>query len=131
MSRSFCPKCFRKQREIDRLEEEVQRLRGKLRHQERRAKEGLFGASTPSSKVPLRENAGPEARRRRGGGRPGHAGHGRRGATEYDADGEIEFPARAAQVKEQIVAAIRAPARHLGVRAVQDLFRANAHRLYH
>jgi transposase len=90
MSRSFCPECFRKQREIDRLEEEVQRLRGKLRHQERRGKEGFFGASTPSSKVPLKENAGPEARRRRGGGKPGHAGHGRRGASEADADGVIE-----------------------------------------
>jgi transposase len=63
---------------IDQLQEENARLKARLRHQERTAKEGPFGSSTPSAKVPLKANAPPESSQRRGGARPGHRGHGRR-----------------------------------------------------
>ena len=40
-----CEGCLEKQRKIDQLLEEVQRLKAKLRYQERKDKEGFFGAS--------------------------------------------------------------------------------------
>ena len=63
---------------IDRLREEIVRLKARLRHQERTAKEGPFGSSTPSAKIPLKANTPPESSQRRGGAKPGHRGHGRR-----------------------------------------------------
>lgn len=63
---------------IDRLQEEIARLKARLRYQERTAKEGPFGSSTPSAKIPLKANAPPENSQRRGGAKPGHRGHGRR-----------------------------------------------------
>ena len=62
---------------IDQLQEENARLRARLRYQERTAKEGPFGSSTPSAKVPLKANAPSQNWQRRGGARPGHRGHGR------------------------------------------------------
>ncbi len=44
---------------------------------------------------------------------------------------ETEFYQKAAETKAQIIVAVEAPALHLGIRHVQDLFRDNAHRLYH
>jgi hypothetical protein len=44
---------------------------------------------------------------------------------------ETEFYQKAAETKAQIAAAVEAPALHLGIQHVQDLFRDNAHRLYH
>ena len=38
---------------------------------------------------------------------------------------------QAADLRRKIKRAMNAPAQHLGVRAYQDLFRQNAHRLYH
>lgn len=63
---------------IDRLQEEILHLKARLRYQERTAKEGPFGSSTPSAKVPLKANTPPETSQRRGGAKPGHRGHGRR-----------------------------------------------------
>jgi transposase len=63
---------------IDQLQEEIVRLKARLRHQERTAKEGPFGSSTPSAKIPLKANTPPEGSQRRGGAKPGHRGHGRR-----------------------------------------------------
>ena len=73
-----CAGCLEKQIKIDRLEMEVQRLRAKLRYQERTAKEGPFGSSTPSSKIPIKPSSLEERQARRGGGTVGHPGHGRR-----------------------------------------------------
>ena len=42
-----------------------------------------------------------------------------------------EYYARARQLKQEIEKVIESPAQHLGVRAMQDLFRENAARLYH
>jgi len=52
---------LQKQQVIDRLQEEVARLKDKLRYQERTAKEGPFGAATPSAKIPFKANSAPEA----------------------------------------------------------------------
>ena len=44
---------------------------------------------------------------------------------------DTDFYQKAAESKAQIIAATDAPALHLGIRHVQDLFRDNAFRLYH
>ena len=69
---------------IDQLQEEIVRLKARLRHQERTAKEGPFGSSTPSAKIPLKANTPPEGSQRRGGAKPGHRGHGRRRIPEAE-----------------------------------------------
>jgi len=81
-----CEGCLEKQRQIDQLLEEVQRLKAKLRYQERKDKEGFFGSSTPSSQLPLKANADQENRNRKGGARPGHKGHGRSAHSQETAD---------------------------------------------
>lgn len=45
--------CLHKQRRIDDLEDELKRLRAALGRQQRKAQEGFFGSSIPSSKYPL------------------------------------------------------------------------------
>jgi transposase len=69
---------LQKQQKIDRLEDELRRVKANLRYQERTAKEGPFGSSTPSSKVPLKANSLEENQARKGGAKPGHPGHGRK-----------------------------------------------------
>jgi len=64
----------------------VQRLRSKIRYEERKATEGPFGSSTPSSKVPLKANSLEENQARKGGAKPGHPGHGRCACREEEAD---------------------------------------------
>jgi transposase len=73
-----CPECLKKQREIDGLKEEIHRLRQKLAYQGRKAKEGFFGSSTPSAKLPLKANSDKDGGRKPKGARPGHAGAGRK-----------------------------------------------------
>jgi len=75
-----CPECLKKQREIDALKQENQRLKQKLRYQERKTQEGFFGSSTPSSKIPLKPNRPDKEERKPKGARPGHIGRGRPGA---------------------------------------------------
>jgi transposase len=87
-----CQGCFEKQREIDRLKEEIQQLRVKLSAKKRKDKEGFFGSSTPSSQIPVKANA-PEAQTlKRGGAKPGHQGNGRRkhGWEEVDCVREVQ-----------------------------------------
>ena len=83
---SFCRGCLEKQQKIDRLEEEVVRLKGKLRRQERTAKEAPFGLSTPSSKQLIKGSSLEEKRAKKGGAVLGHEGHGREGLREEHAD---------------------------------------------
>ena len=83
---TYCPGCLEKQRKINDLEEENARLRAKLRYQERTAKEGPFGSSTPSSKIPVKPSTLQERQERRGGGKMGHCGHGRKGLAPEQAD---------------------------------------------
>jgi transposase len=75
---TICKECLQKQQKIDRLEEELRRVKAKLRYQERTAREGPFGSSTPSSKVPLKANSLEENQARKGGAKLGHPGHGRK-----------------------------------------------------
>jgi transposase len=91
----MCESCFEKQQRIDKLTEKVKQLEDKLRLQKRRAAEGFFGSSTPSSKVPVKESALAENQRKRGGAKPGHRGHGRRSIGAEDADQVRVLPAPA------------------------------------
>jgi transposase len=77
---------LKKQQEIDHLREENARLKSRLRYQERTAKEGFFGSSTPSSKIPIKPSAPPEQAPRFGGAKPGHVGHGRHAIPPAQAD---------------------------------------------
>ena len=92
MSLTYCTECLKKQQRINDLEEEMAALKGRLRHQERTAVEGPFGSSTPSSKVPIKPSALPERQARRGGARPGHAGHGRQRIAAPEADRVVQTP---------------------------------------
>lgn len=73
----YCPECLRKQQEIDRLKEEVLRLKERLRYQERNAREAPFGSSTPSAKLAVKPNSLEDNQKKKGGAKPGHAGYGR------------------------------------------------------
>jgi len=81
----YCQPCLEKQRRINELEEENAQLKAKLRYQERTAQEGFFGSSTPSSQIPVKPNR-PAGPRPRGGGKAGHAGHGRSRIDPTQAD---------------------------------------------
>lgn len=82
----YCRQCLEKQRKIDELEEQIVLLKAKLRYQERTAKEGFFGSSTPSSKKPVKANSSAGQGHNNGGGRAGHKGHGRASIKRHDAD---------------------------------------------
>jgi len=86
MTLRYCPGCFEKQRRINELEEQVVRLKEKLRYQERTAKEGFFGSSTPSSKIPIKPNTLAQRQERKGGAKVGHVGHGRSSLAPSQAD---------------------------------------------
>jgi len=88
----FCSDCFEKQQRLDTLEEEVRRLKAKLRYQERKETEGYFGSSTPSSKKPFKKNTLEENQKKRGGAKKGHKGNGRRSIEEEEADVVEELP---------------------------------------
>ena len=83
---TYCKECLSKQQRINDLEEEITSLKTKLRYQERTAKEGFFGSSTPSSRVPVKANSSKEQQRNRGGAKVGHQGHGRASIQQEDAD---------------------------------------------
>jgi transposase len=102
----YCKGCFAKQQKINALEEENARLKAQVRRQERTAKEGFFGASTPSSKVPVKAKALPDRQARRGGGRPGHSGHGRNALREDQADRveRVAAPDRCPHCRVRLVA---------------------------
>lgn len=89
MAINGCPVCLAKQRRIDELEEEIRRLRTKLRCQERKADEGFFGSSTPSSQIPVKPNCEHKETNPRGA-RPGHKGNGRKSHDEDTVDRTVE-----------------------------------------
>jgi transposase len=90
MSLMYCPECLKKQQRINELVEEVERLKDRLRYQQRTAAEGPFGSSTPSSKIPIKPDALPERQARRGGAKPGHKGHGRDSYSVEEAE-RVEY----------------------------------------
>jgi transposase len=83
---NLCEGCLEKQREIDRLREEVQQLKAKLKQRERKQRAGVFGAATPSSLKPLKANSEQNQRAKQGGARQGHPGHGRSTCSAEQAD---------------------------------------------
>lgn len=89
MGINSCHLCLDKQRRIDDLEEEVKRLRQKLRTRRRKEEDGFFGSSTPSSKKPVKPNTNKEEKKRIGA-RPGHKGNGRKSHREEDADKVVD-----------------------------------------
>jgi transposase len=82
---AYCKICLEKDLKIEELKETIKSLQAKLKYRERKEQEGYFGASTPSAK----ENAPEETRNKKGGGVPGHTGHGRMSHTEETADAVI------------------------------------------
>jgi hypothetical protein len=88
-----CAACLKKQRAIDRLTEELQRLRQKLRYQERQATEGFFGSATPSAKRPVKANTTPSQEPTRKGARPGHRGAGRQAFEANQAERIVDVAA--------------------------------------
>lgn len=93
MSRLYCSGCVDRQEIIDRLREENQSLKAKLRYQERKVTEGYFGSSTPSSKKPYKVQSSEANRQKRGGAKPGHQGNGRKSISNKTADEIIELNA--------------------------------------
>ena len=92
MRRVFCEGGLEKQRRIDQLLEENQRLTAQLRYRQRQATEGFFGSATPSAQRPVKANSAPDQQGRRGGARLGHRGHGRRALPAATAARVIDVP---------------------------------------
>ncbi len=90
--KGFCYSCFEKQERIDKLEQEVQHLKAKMRYREQKETEGYFGSSTPSAKRPFKENSSKENQNKQGGAKRGHKGNGRYSITEEEADRIEEIP---------------------------------------
>jgi transposase len=86
---AYCKACIEKDLKIEELKETVKSLQAKLKYRERKEQEGYFGAATSSAKMPFKENAPEEIRSKKGGGVPGHKGHGRGSHTEETADAVI------------------------------------------
>jgi len=122
----YCRACFEKQQIINKLTVENERLKARLRAQERSAKEGPFGSATPSSKVPFKPNALSERQERRGGGKEGHVGHGRRRVLEAQADRVETVPVATESCPECGVALRGAGSR---LRTVTDLIAPKVERV--
>jgi len=90
MGVNTCPGCLEKQRRIDALEGEIVRLNSRLRYQQRKATEGFFGSSTPSSKRPVKVDTQAKEQKKPRGARPGHKGTGRRCFDQTEADRVVE-----------------------------------------
>jgi len=71
----MCEGCFEKLKIIDKLKEEIERLRKKIYRYEKKTKDGYFGSSTPSSKKPFKKN---NIEHNNGGAKKGHKGFGRK-----------------------------------------------------
>jgi hypothetical protein len=65
MAINGCAEYLKKQREIDRLAEELHRLKQKFRYQDRQVTEGFFSSATPSAKRPVKAHTPPRSPIRR------------------------------------------------------------------
>ena len=63
---AYCKHHLKKEQKINELEGEIVSLEAQLHYQERRAKEGLFGSSIPSWKLPIKPNRSTKQPRNRG-----------------------------------------------------------------
>src|SRR5882672_1254491 len=80
-----CLGCHQKQQKINRLEQQVEGLKAKLRYR-KESERKPFGSSTPSSRVPIKANSLEENQAKRGGAKAGHRGYGRKAANEQSAE---------------------------------------------
>ena len=92
VSVNLCEGCLDKQREIDRLKEEIAQLRIQLSQKKRQDRAGYFGSSTPSAQQPVKANSPLEERRKQGGAVSGHAGNGRSRHPVEEADEILPIP---------------------------------------
>ncbi|MDP3186308.1 MAG: IS66 family transposase, partial [Anaerolineales bacterium] len=74
--------------------EENQRLKQKLKYQQRKEKEGVFGSSTPSSKLPVKANTTNSETGKPKGAQLGHKGAGRKMFQEYEAERVVSVEAQ-------------------------------------
>ena len=95
-----CDECLGKQRRIDELEKQLVCLKDRLRHQERKAEEGLFGSSTPSSKIPVKPNTAKGSGKPKGA-KAGHKGSGRKKITRDGADRVEDVPGNLPDICER------------------------------
>ena len=84
-----CSLCWDKQRKIDELEDEVDRLKRALGKRRQDEKQGFFGSSTPSSKLPVKANV-EEKEKKPKGGRVGHNESGRKSHEAPQVDRVVE-----------------------------------------
>jgi hypothetical protein len=91
MAINGCAECLKKPQAIDRLTEELQRLRQKLRDRERQATEGFFGSATSSAKRPVKANTPPSKPLKRKGAQPGHPGAGRHAFDASQAERVVDI----------------------------------------
>jgi transposase len=89
MAINSCPVCLQKQREIDDLKEENRRLRSALHSHQRKMKEGAFGSSKLSSKIPIKPSVEVKEKKPKGA-RPGHPGKGRKDLNYEPVDDGVE-----------------------------------------
>jgi transposase len=81
-----CKGCFDKKLEIDRLREENGQLKQKLKFDTEKSGQLPVGPHTPSSRKDIKENSKEDLRKKKGGSKVGHPGHGRISATQETAD---------------------------------------------
>jgi hypothetical protein len=86
MGINLCSECLKKQQKIDVLLEENQRLKQKLKYQERKEKEGFFGSATSSAKLPVKAHSAKRGAGKRKGAQQGHKGVGRQRCPEGEAE---------------------------------------------
>ena len=96
----LCPKHLKaigriaeRERENIRLRSRISHLESRLKIEVRGAREMPFEENTPPSKVNFKKDSDETVRRRQGGAKPGHEGHGRRRVAPEDADEARESPA--------------------------------------
>lgn len=125
---NLCAGCLDKQREIDRLKEEVQQLRLKVCANQRKSKAGFFGSSTPSSQIPVKANSLAENQAKKGGGKVGHPGVGRHVFSSAEADER-----RVAEAAIDICAdcECRLNRQSSNERAIYELQREQLHKVYY
>jgi transposase len=85
-----CSKCLEKDVKIYDLTQKIEHLQKIIDFQKKKQKEGPFGSSTPSSKIPIKENTKVDNKNKNGGGKKGHKGYGRKKISEETAD-KVEY----------------------------------------
>lgn len=125
---NLCDGCLDKQRQIDRLQEENQRLKQKLNLNQRQSRQGFFGSSTPSSQIPVKPTSLAEKQAKKGGAQLGHRGVGRQSFKASEADEQ-----RTAEVSDELCQTCQCHLQRTSAneRAVYELERERVRRIYY